>query len=481
MSRALVRVGPVYFQSLEQELVPVVGYLQGHVLDAGCGSRDIRGFLREQGARQITRYDLESPDPEVILGPLEDMPFEDASFDSALCNAVLEHVGDAERSMRELARVVRPGGHVVVAVPFLQPFHPCPGDYRRYTADGLADLGRRAGLEVVAVLPVHSFAQTLGWLIWEWATERGGRVRRRLAWTVAAAISRVWHRTDSRRLRTANTFQGVFRRPLGGGEDVIGEWSAHDTPEPVRQRATMLMPDEVRLLHHLAEHVWAGEGAIVDCGAFLGGSTVALADGLRRNLAARGEAERPLIHAYDRFEVEEYTRGSFFAPDTPVGSSFRDRFDATVAPYDGLIEVHAGDVTAQTWTGGSIELLFVDVAKHWTVCDWVTRELFAHLVPGRSLVVQQDYLFGSWTGWLHVTMEALAEHFDYVCDTGQNSVVFRHTRAIPPEKLRGDLVGDMPRDQKIVLMERAAARFPPAQRELMESARRHFIDMIDER
>src|SRR6185436_17186982 len=123
-------------------------------------------------------YDISSDDPAVIIGPIESMPFEDASFDSALCNAVLEHIIDPERAMAELARVVRKGGHLVITVPFLQPYHPCPGDFRRYTADGLAQLGRDAGLEVVEVLPVHSIAQTIGWILWEHACEKGCRLRR---------------------------------------------------------------------------------------------------------------------------------------------------------------------------------------------------------------------------------------------------------------------------------------------------------------
>ena len=174
----LVRIGPVHFQTLEQELAPVTHYLTGHVLNAGAGARDIGPYLRRAGATQVTRYDLESSDPEVVIGPLEDIAFPDATFDSVLCNAVLEHVTDVDQAIHELARVVRPGGNLVVAIPFLQPYHACPGDYRRYTADGLAALGRSAGLEVVGILPVHSIAQTLGWILWEWALEKGGRLRK---------------------------------------------------------------------------------------------------------------------------------------------------------------------------------------------------------------------------------------------------------------------------------------------------------------
>jgi ubiquinone/menaquinone biosynthesis C-methylase UbiE len=208
----LVRVGPVHFQSLESELQPVVGYLGGHLLDAGSGTRDIATFLHGHGVARITRYDMAARDPGSVAGALESMPFPDATFDAVLCNAVIEHVADAERATAELARVVAPAGHVVVAVPFLQPYHPCPGDYQRYTADGLAELGRRAGLEVVTVLPVHSLAQTLAWIVWEQALEKGGTIRRGAAWGLAYLSTRWCVRTDMSARRSANTYQAVFRR-----------------------------------------------------------------------------------------------------------------------------------------------------------------------------------------------------------------------------------------------------------------------------
>ena len=103
----LVRVGPVHFQALEQELEAVARYLSGHMLNAGCGTRDISPYLRANGVAEITRYDIASDDADVIVGPLESMRFADDSFDSVLCNAVLEHVQNAERAIRELARVVQ--------------------------------------------------------------------------------------------------------------------------------------------------------------------------------------------------------------------------------------------------------------------------------------------------------------------------------------------------------------------------------------
>jgi hypothetical protein len=468
----LVRVGPVHFQSLERELEPVAKYLTGRFLNAGAGTRDITAFLRSHGVTEITKYDIASSDPDVITGALESMPFDDASFDSVLCNAVLEHVEDAESAMREIARVVKRGGHVVAAVPFLQPYHPCPGDFRRYTADGLKQLGEAAGLELIEMLPVHSFAQTIGWLLVAYAEEKGGWLRRRVMGLIAYVITLFWNRTDAQLKRNANTYQAVFRR--SESESVIGTtWRRTAVPVEIANVTTMLIPDELRLLHHLGRNYASGAGAIVDAGCFFGGSTVALASGLRRN-PVRGLR----IDSYDRFEVEEWTRGIYFPESTPAGTSFRDQFDRNVAPYADLINVHAGDITSQPWTGGPIEILFIDVAKNVEVCDWVTWQFFPHLIPGRSLVIQQDYLYHHWVAWLHVTMEYYADYFEYVCDTGINSVVFLNTKKIPEDVLRRDTVASLSIDEKRALMDRAASRFEGPKRELMLSAKAHFLEQL---
>jgi len=469
---------PVRFQPLDQELQPVAKYLSGRMLNAGSGSRDITDFLHRNGVTDLTSYDISSDDPSVILGPIEAMPFDDASFDSALCNAVLEHIIDPERAMAELARVVRKGGHIVATVPFLQPYHPCPGDYRRYTADGLAQLGRNAGLELLELLPVHSIAQTLGWIIWEYAREKGGTLRKGAAWLIAFVMTRLSTRTDRKVLKNANTVQAVFRVPHAREASVIGtKWRQQPLPTACTKVQTMLIPEELRLLNYLAQDVYSGAGAIVDAGSFLGGSTVALAEGLRRNRRWTATSGKP-IHSYDRFEIEDWTRGLYFPENAPAGSSFREEFDRNIAPYADLVDVHAGDVLNQQWSGGPIEILFIDVAKHWTVCDWVTWQFFPHLIPGRSLVVQQDYLYHHWVAWLHVTMELYADYFEYVCDTEVNSAVFLNTKPIPESVLRRHSVESLPVDERCVLMDRAAARFEGRKRDLLVSAKAHFLGMM---
>jgi SAM-dependent methyltransferase len=83
-----------------------------------------------------------------VAANAEALPFPDEVFQRVECDAVLEHVRDPMQVMREISRVLAPGGYVHLVTPFCHPFHEYPSDYRRFTLDGLKQLA--GPLEVVA-------------------------------------------------------------------------------------------------------------------------------------------------------------------------------------------------------------------------------------------------------------------------------------------------------------------------------------------
>jgi SAM-dependent methyltransferase len=210
-SYQLARVGPVHFQPLELELLQVSKYLNGRLLNAGCGNRDVSEIVRGLGAGEVVNYDMRSTIPGAILGSLVDTPFGNDEFDTILCNAVLEHVPEIDKVMSELARSLKPGGHFIAAVPYLQPYHRDPTDFRRYTREGLEELGTMHGLRTVEIIPIHTIWQTLGWIAWEWAQEKRG-VRPALVYPIVWVMTRLFNRTDRRLVNNANTFQAVYTK-----------------------------------------------------------------------------------------------------------------------------------------------------------------------------------------------------------------------------------------------------------------------------
>ena len=256
---------------------------------------------------------------------------------------------------------------------------------------------------------------------------------------------------------------------------VIPEWRDVSLPPEVSAAPTMLMESEQRLLFALARDHFLNFGQIVDAGCFLGGSTLALAHGVLANPAFKRCRRKAPIHSYDLFEVEPWTIGLYFPEDTPAGMSFEQFYRSNIAGVADLVEVHAGDVTASKPPPNPIEILFIDLAKHWTVNDDLVRRFFPKLVPGHSIVIQQDYLYHIGTGWLPITMEFFSEYFEIVDHTELNSVAFHYRKAIPPELLQRDLIQSLSRSEMLALANRAIARFEgEQQRDVLVQARDQF-------
>ncbi|HWJ31694.1 MAG TPA: hypothetical protein VNR59_05070 [Gaiellaceae bacterium] len=189
---------------------------------------------------------------------------------------------------------------------------------------------------------------------------------------------------------------------------------------------TMLSRSERKLLYGLARDYARGESAIVDGGSFLGGSTAALLAGVRD----RAEPwTGPPVASYDLFRVEEYTLKKFF-PDANVGDSFRPQYDAHVARFDVPLEVHEGDITEIGWSGAPIEVLFLDVLKSPEITDAVLRDFFPSLVPGRSVIVHQDYA-AHYTPWVPIFVELMRDSLTLVDWMEWGSHVFLLEREVP--------------------------------------------------
>jgi demethylmenaquinone methyltransferase/2-methoxy-6-polyprenyl-1,4-benzoquinol methylase len=84
---------------------------------------------------------------ELIEGQAEDLPFADAGFDALTFTYLLRYVDDPAATMRELARVVRPGGRVASLEFGVPPWAPARAAWRLYTRVGLPTLGRLCSRE----------------------------------------------------------------------------------------------------------------------------------------------------------------------------------------------------------------------------------------------------------------------------------------------------------------------------------------------
>ncbi|MHC9087012.1 class I SAM-dependent methyltransferase [Luteimonas sp. RIT-PG2_3] len=140
----------------------------GRVLDIGCADR----WVQEALPRDCEYIALDYPPtggalyrahPDVF-GDAGRLPFRDASIDTVLLLEVLEHLRHPAEALSEISRVLRPGGTLLLTLPFLYPVHDAPHDYQRYTAFGLVREVECAGLFPDAPVTTLGSAQSAGLL-----------------------------------------------------------------------------------------------------------------------------------------------------------------------------------------------------------------------------------------------------------------------------------------------------------------------------
>ena len=130
------------------------------VLDAGAGEARHAQYF---GAHRYTPVDLAIGDDTwdytriQALADLTALPFRSGVFEAALNIVTLEHVLEPQQVVRELARVLAPGGRILLVVPHEWEVHQAPHDYFRYTRYGLGHLLSQAGLEVEQIAPVGGY------------------------------------------------------------------------------------------------------------------------------------------------------------------------------------------------------------------------------------------------------------------------------------------------------------------------------------
>lgn len=162
-------INPFYFarKGLYDGVRRLSHHITGRVLDVGCGTQPYRSlFMAGEyiGMELDTQQNRAHKKADVFYGG-QVFPFGSESFDSLVCNEVLEHVFAPTEFVRELNRVLKPGGHLLLTVPFVWDEHEQPYDYARYSSFGLRALITNAGFEVLEHVKTMSDIRVLCQLV----------------------------------------------------------------------------------------------------------------------------------------------------------------------------------------------------------------------------------------------------------------------------------------------------------------------------
>lgn len=131
---------------------PGVDLRGARVLDFGCGTRPYEAWFRNAGA-DYQGADIDGGH-EVPLRGDGSIAAADATFDMVTSFQVLEHVWDLATYLGESHRVLKPGGWLLLSTHGSWFYHPHPGDYRRWTGEGLRREVEAHGFRLLEMRPV---------------------------------------------------------------------------------------------------------------------------------------------------------------------------------------------------------------------------------------------------------------------------------------------------------------------------------------
>jgi len=158
-------------------------YIHGRLIDIGCGDKPYEPYVRDYVSEHVgidhekTLHKIDNID---IFAPAYEIPVKSASFDCALCTNVLEHLEEPGRAIAECARVLKPDGIAVYAMPFIYAPHEEPRDFYRYTKHGIHYLFEKNGFQLIELKALSGFWVTfsMALTLHIWKFRRKKRLRK---------------------------------------------------------------------------------------------------------------------------------------------------------------------------------------------------------------------------------------------------------------------------------------------------------------
>jgi SAM-dependent methyltransferase len=156
-------------KNLYKNLKKYFDKVNGKMLDFGCGSKPYKSKFKN--VNQYIGVDIENEGHSHVNENIDffydgkTLPFASEEFDAVFTSEVLEHVPNIEKSLSEIKRVLKPGGQLLLSIPFVFPEHEMPYDFRRLTVNGVKQILTEFGFEIVAIEKSGTFVEAVAQLV----------------------------------------------------------------------------------------------------------------------------------------------------------------------------------------------------------------------------------------------------------------------------------------------------------------------------
>jgi SAM-dependent methyltransferase len=170
-------------------------YYKGVLYDLGCGESPFRDFFLQYvqqyvGVDWAGSYHATKADITADLN--KPLPIESRVADTVVSFSVIEHLCEPQTMLNEAFRILKPGGTIVLQVPWQWWIHEAPYDFFRYTPYGLLYLFEKAGFADVVVEPQAGFF-TMWILKINYFSRRFVRGPKPLRWLINAGLMPIWY------------------------------------------------------------------------------------------------------------------------------------------------------------------------------------------------------------------------------------------------------------------------------------------------
>lgn len=128
-------------------------YQTGYTLDIGAGNSPYRFLCNDE---KYISMDISKKKNVNIVADAHILPFKNETFDTVLCLLMLEHTKKPHKIIKEINRILKPSGTLILAVPHITYLHDEPNDYYRFTKYGLKYMCEECRMQAKEILPIGS-------------------------------------------------------------------------------------------------------------------------------------------------------------------------------------------------------------------------------------------------------------------------------------------------------------------------------------